>query len=225
VLLSRPTAGRVGNPGPAGYGAVVWSADRGTVLAEGKQAIERATNNVAEYRGLIAGLEEAAKLGATDVAVSMDSKLVVEQMSGRWKVKHPDLAVLHQQATALSTRFDHITYTWIPRAKKQPRRPAGQRGDGRRRRNRGPRRDTEGKRRRHQQLRHPRAGPERVARPPGSCCCATARPSLSVQRRYSGRGNPALTDLGRRQAEGRRTVSRAEGWHRGSHHLAPAARV
>ena len=49
----------------------------------------------------------------------MDSKLVVEQMSGRWKVKHPDLAVLHQQATALSTRFDHITYTWIPRSEEQ----------------------------------------------------------------------------------------------------------
>jgi ribonuclease HI len=79
---------------------VVWSDDHGTVLAEDKQSIGRATNNVAEYRGLIAGLEEAVKLGATDVDVFMDSKLVVEQMSGRWKVKHPDMAPLHQQATA-----------------------------------------------------------------------------------------------------------------------------
>ena len=101
----------------AGYGAVVWTADHDTVLAERKQAIGRATNNVAEYRGLIAGLEEAAKLGASEVEVNMDSKLVVEQMSGRWKVKHPDMAPLHQQATALSTRFDRVTYTWIPRAK------------------------------------------------------------------------------------------------------------
>src|ERR1700741_3303923 len=91
-----------GKPGPAGYGTVVWSADHVTVLAESKQAIGRATNNVAEYRGLIAGLEEAAKLGATEVDVLMDSKLVVEQMSGRWQVKHRDIAPLHQQATALS---------------------------------------------------------------------------------------------------------------------------
>ena len=116
-VIVEADGGSRGNPGPAGYGTVVWSADRGAVLAESKQAIGRATNNVAEYRGLIAGLEEAAKLGATDVDVSMDSKLVVEQMSGRWKVKHPDLGVLHQQATALSTRFDHITYTWISRDK------------------------------------------------------------------------------------------------------------
>src|ERR1700709_246284 len=74
-----------GNPGPAGYGAVVFTEDRATVLAESKQAIGHATNNVAEYRGLIAGLEDAMKLDATEVEVFMDSKLVVEQMSGRWK--------------------------------------------------------------------------------------------------------------------------------------------
>ena len=116
-VIVEADGGSRGNPGPAGYGAVVWTADRNTVLAERKQAIGRATNNVAEYSGLIAGLEEAAKLGASEVDVNMDSKLVVEQMSGRWKVKHPDMAPLHQQATALSTRFERITYTWIPRAK------------------------------------------------------------------------------------------------------------
>ena len=116
-VIVEADGGSRGNPGPAGYGAVVWTADRNTVLAERKQAIGRATNNVAEYSGLIAGLEEAAKLGASEVDVNMDSKLVVEQMSGRWKVKHPDMAPLHQQATALSTRFDRVTYTWIPRAK------------------------------------------------------------------------------------------------------------
>ena len=116
-VIVEADGGSRGNPGPAGYGSVVWSADHETVLAESKQAIGRATNNVAEYRGLIAGLEEAAKLGASEVEVSMDSKLVVEQMSGRWQVKHPDLVALHQQAMALATRFDHISYTWIPRAK------------------------------------------------------------------------------------------------------------
>ena len=115
-VVVEADGGSRGNPGPAGYGSVVWSADRSIVLAESKQAIGRATNNVAEYRGLIAGLEEAAKLQATEVAVSMDSKLVVEQMSGRWKVKHPDLAELHAQARALASRFDRISYTWIPRA-------------------------------------------------------------------------------------------------------------
>jgi broad specificity phosphatase PhoE/ribonuclease HI len=196
-VILEADGGSRGNPGPAGYGTVVWSADHGAVLAESKQAIGHATNNVAEYRGLIAGLEEAAKLGATDVDVLMDSKLVVEQMSGRWKVKHPDIAALHQQAIALSTRFEHITYAWIPRAKNShadrlaneamdaaaeieapaetskesttPSSPAGWTG-------------ARGAPTRFLLLRH-------------------GQTELSVQRRYSGRGNPALTDLGRRQAE------------------------
>ena len=84
--------GSRGNPGPAGYGAVVLD-DAGSVLAERREAIGTATNNVAEYRGLIAGLEAARELGAAEVAVRMDSKLVIEQMSGRWKVKH--LSLIH----------------------------------------------------------------------------------------------------------------------------------
>ena len=130
-VIVEADGGSRGNPGPAGYGSVVWTADRSTVLAESKQAIGHATNNVAEYRGLIAGLEEAAKLKATEVAVSMDSKLVVEQMSGRWKVKHPDLAELNATARALASRFERVSYTWVPRAAELLRRSAGQRGDGR----------------------------------------------------------------------------------------------
>ena len=107
--------GSRGNPGPAGFGCVVWSADHGTLLAEHKQAIGITTNNVAEYRALIAGLEEARRLGADEVAVAADSKLIIEQMSGRWKVKHPDMAELHQQARALASTFDAVTYEWIPR--------------------------------------------------------------------------------------------------------------
>ena len=115
-VIVEADGGSRGNPGPAGYGSVVWTADRSTVLAESKQAIGHATNNVAEYRGLIAGLEEAAKLKATEVAVSMDSKLVVEQMSGRWRVKHPDLAELNATARALAARFERVSYAWVPRA-------------------------------------------------------------------------------------------------------------
>ncbi len=115
-VIVEADGGSRGNPGPAGYGSVVWTADHNAVLAESKQAIGRATNNVAEYRGLIAGLEEAARLGATEVEVYMDSKLVVEQMSGRWQVKHPDLKALMKQAKAVDARFDRISYAWIPRA-------------------------------------------------------------------------------------------------------------
>lgn len=116
-VVIEADGGSRGNPGPAGYGAVVLTADRSTVLAESKGAIGRATNNVAEYRGLIAGLDDAVKMGATEVSVLMDSKLVVEQMSGRWKVKHPDLVELHAQAQALASQFRRITYSWVPRSR------------------------------------------------------------------------------------------------------------
>lgn len=87
-VLIEADGGSRGNPGPAGYGAVVKDAATGEVLAERKAYVGIATNNVAEYSGLIAGLAAAAELGASTVDVRMDSKLVVEQMSGRWKVKH-----------------------------------------------------------------------------------------------------------------------------------------
>ena len=114
-VIVEADGGSRGNPGPAGFGCVVWADDHNTLLAEHGQFIGVTTNNVAEYRGLIAGLEEARRLGAQDVAVRMDSKLVVEQMAGRWKVKHPAMAELHQQARALASTFDHVRFTWIPR--------------------------------------------------------------------------------------------------------------
>ena len=131
-VVIEADGGSRGNPGPAGYGAVVLTADRATVLAESKQAIGRATNNVAEYRGLIAGLDDAVKLGATEVEVFMDSKLVVEQMSGRWKVKHPDLIELHAQArgAGVAVRPDQLRVDSA--GAQQACRSAGQRGDGRR---------------------------------------------------------------------------------------------
>jgi probable phosphoglycerate mutase len=89
-LIVEADGGSRGNPGPAGYGAVVRDAATGSVLADRAAAIGRATNNVAEYEGLIAGLRAAAETDpAADVEVRMDSNLVVEQMSGRWKIKHP----------------------------------------------------------------------------------------------------------------------------------------
>lgn len=200
-VLVEADGGSRGNPGPAGYGSVVWSADRQTVLAESKQAIGVATNNVAEYRGLIAGLEEAARLGASDVAVSMDSKLVVEQMSGRWRVKHPDLIELNRQATALVRGFDRVDFTWIPRAENAhadrlaneamdaaaeiadshdtPAEPAARTAD-------------------------PTPSPGwtgAIGAPTRLLLLRHGQTELSTQRRYSGRGNPALTEVGREQAD------------------------
>jgi broad specificity phosphatase PhoE/ribonuclease HI len=107
--------GSRGNPGPAGYGAVVREAATGEVLLERAEALGVTTNNVAEYSGLIAGLRAAAELGAAHVDVRMDSKLVVEQMSGRWQIKNPGLRPLAAEAAKLVRRFDVVTFDWIPR--------------------------------------------------------------------------------------------------------------
>ena len=86
-VIVEADGGARGNPGPAGYGAVVREAGTGEVLVEKSEAMGVATNNVAEYSGLVAGLQAAADLGAVEVEVRMDSKLVVEQMSGRWQYR------------------------------------------------------------------------------------------------------------------------------------------
>ncbi|MYS16928.1 reverse transcriptase-like protein, partial [Streptomyces sp. SID4982] len=107
--------GSRGNPGPAGYGAAVSDAATGETLAEAAEFIGVATNNVAEYRGLIAGLRAAHALDPeARVAVRMDSKLVVEQMSGRWKIKHPDMKPLATEARSVFPP-GRVTYEWIPR--------------------------------------------------------------------------------------------------------------
>ncbi|WP_406310237.1 bifunctional RNase H/acid phosphatase [Streptomyces sp. NBC_00623] len=115
--------GSRGNPGPAGYGAVVIDPVTGETLAEAAEYIGVATNNVAEYKGLIAGLKAAKALvpdasaeGALQVRVRMDSKLVVEQMSGRWKIKHPDMKPLAAAAAGILPA-SAVTYEWIPREK------------------------------------------------------------------------------------------------------------
>ncbi|MBT2394004.1 bifunctional RNase H/acid phosphatase [Streptomyces sp. ISL-1] len=109
--------GSRGNPGPAGYGAVVLDAKTGEPLAEVAEYIGVATNNVAEYKGLVAGLKAAKALDPeARVRVRMDSKLVVEQMSGRWKIKHPDMKPLAAQAASILPA-SQVTYEWIPREK------------------------------------------------------------------------------------------------------------
>jgi probable phosphoglycerate mutase len=201
-VIVEADGGSRGNPGPAGYGSVVWAADRSTVLAESKQAIGRATNNVAEYRGLIAGLDEAAKLGATEVAVLMDSKLVVEQMSGRWRVKHPDLVQLNATARGLAAQFERISYRWIPRAQNSHAdRLANEAMDAAGMVDQPVRADKSAV----------AARANAAATPPGWTGAHGAatrllllrhgETELSAQRRYAGRGNPALTQLGRRQAD------------------------
>jgi len=114
-VVVEADGGSRGNPGPAGYGAVVLDAESGAVLVERGDYLGTTTNNVAEYNGLLAGLRAAAELGARRVYVRMDSKLVVEQMSGRWQVKNPGMRELAREAAALRAAFDEITFTWIPR--------------------------------------------------------------------------------------------------------------
>jgi ribonuclease H / adenosylcobalamin/alpha-ribazole phosphatase len=114
-VIVEADGGARGNPGPAGYGAVVREAATGEVLLECAEAIGVTTNNVAEYSGLIAGLRAAADLGAVEVEARMDSKLVVEQMSGRWRIKHPGLRPLAAEAATLVRRFDTVRFVWVPR--------------------------------------------------------------------------------------------------------------
>jgi ribonuclease H / adenosylcobalamin/alpha-ribazole phosphatase len=114
-VLIEADGGSRGNPGQAAYGAVLKDADTGEVLAERSEPIGIATNNVAEYRGLIAGLELAGEHAPdAELEVRMDSKLVIEQMAGRWKIKHPDMRPLALQAQRLAP--SRVTWRWIPRA-------------------------------------------------------------------------------------------------------------
>ncbi|MFD3591185.1 bifunctional RNase H/acid phosphatase [Nocardia sp. NPDC058640] len=214
-VIVEADGGSRGNPGPAGYGAVVFADDHVRVLAERKEYIGVATNNVAEYRGLIAGLAASAELGARVVAVRMDSKLVVEQMSGRWKIKHPSMIPLAEQARALVAGFDAVSFEWIPRAENSHAdRLANEAMD-----------DGEITGTVREAVTAGYAPGDEVAVPTSSTATksvatnqvspgwtgAVGKPTrllllrhgqtaLSVEGRYSGRGNPPLTELGREQA-------------------------
>ena len=202
-VIVEADGGSRGNPGPAGYGTVVKDAQTGEVLAERKAGLGVVTNNVAEYSGLIAGLRAAAGLGASTVDVRMDSKLAVEQMSGRWKIKHPALMPLAEEAREIAKTFDRVRYEWIPREQNSHAdRLANEAMDS--------------------QANPGAAGPTQSAEPaeakvkqdktsPTSWTGAKGTPTrmlllrhgqtaMSAERRYSGRGDIALTELGAQQA-------------------------
>ena len=114
-LVVETDGGSRGNPGPAGYGAVVRDADTGEVLAERADYLGVTSNNVAEYSGLIAGLTAARQLDpGASIEVRMDSRLVVEQMSGTWQIKHADMRRLAQEART-AAGDSRVTFTWVPR--------------------------------------------------------------------------------------------------------------
>jgi ribonuclease HI len=107
--------GARGNPGPAAAAAVVSPPD-GNVLDEAAVTLGTTTNNVAEYRGLLLGLERARALGATEVEVVNDAELIARQVNGIYKVKHPDMRPLHAAALEALGAFDRWTVRTVPRA-------------------------------------------------------------------------------------------------------------
>jgi probable phosphoglycerate mutase len=191
-VIIEADGGSRGNPGPAGYGAVVRDADTGELLAEASGGLGTTTNNVAEYAGLIAGLRAAAKEGAQFVEARLDSKLVVEQMSGRWQVKQPHLRPLASEAAELARQLVDVRYTWVPRARNaHADRLANEAMDL------------------QAGITTQRAAAQTA--PPSHWTGATGSPTRllllrhgqtehSAQRRYSGRGDLPLTELGQRQA-------------------------
>jgi ribonuclease HI/catechol 2,3-dioxygenase-like lactoylglutathione lyase family enzyme len=106
--------GSRGNPGPAAFGYVLETDDGGVLAAHG-EAIGRATNNVAEYRGLLAGMSKAAELGVDELEVVSDSELLVKQMRGEYRVKNATLRELQEEAADLERKFARVRYTAVRR--------------------------------------------------------------------------------------------------------------
>jgi len=196
ALIVQADGGSRGNPGPAAYGCVVSDAENGEVLVERAEAIGVASNNVAEYRGVIAGLQEAHRIDPdARIDVRLDSKLIVEQMSGRWKIKHPDMRELALQARDVHD-MSSITWRWVPRAQNAHAdrllndvlddKPVG---------TTAPVPPPDPKRR-------PLMGPP-IGEPTTLFLLRHGETPLTVERRFSGRGGAdvGLTDGGRRQVE------------------------
>ena len=220
-LVVEADGGSRGNPGPAGYGAVVRDAVTGEVLAERAAGIGRATNNVAEYGGLIAGLQAALDLDPAEVEVRMDSKLVVEQMSGRWQVKHPSMKPLAAQAMSLVKRLPRVRFSWIPRLENshadrlanEAMDAAARGGVWRPGGDSGPEDEADVWLAEHDPgvpgsgEGASRSAPNRLsgwmdpAEPPTTTLLLRhGQTVLSVDKRFSGIGDPALTDVGQAQA-------------------------
>jgi ribonuclease H / adenosylcobalamin/alpha-ribazole phosphatase len=208
-LIVEADGGSRGNPGPAGYGAVVRDASSGEVLAERYESLGATTNNVAEYRGLIAGLETAADLApGADVQVRMDSKLVVEQMSGRWQIKHPAMQPLASRASAAARRLGRVSYEWVPRAENAHADRLANLAMDEAKNDGGPgqgRSPTEGSSPESQGPRPaPRPGPGWTAahsQPTTTVLLRHGETPLSAERRFAGRGDIPLTETGRLQAK------------------------
>jgi len=194
-LIVEADGGSRGNPGPAGYGALVRDAGTMEVLATESEFLGIATNNVAEYSGLIAGLRAAARIDPhASVLVRMDSRLVVEQMSGRWKIKHPDMKPLALAAGEAARGFAAVSYEWVPRERnKDADRLANEAMDAAER--------TGGAR-----SPHVRARPAEVAPPPApgghSASSSAARPNTQA-----GGVQPAGASLGWGPAQGQATIT------------------
>jgi len=114
-LVVHVDGGSRGNPGPAAAAAVLSTSD-GEVVDEAARTLGSTTNNVAEYRGLLLGLERAAALGATEVEVINDSELIAHQVTGRYKVKHADMKPLHAEALRALGGFERWSIRPVPRA-------------------------------------------------------------------------------------------------------------
>ncbi|MEZ4180538.1 MAG: ribonuclease HI family protein [Candidatus Doudnabacteria bacterium] len=114
VLIINTDGGSRGNPGPAGIGFVISDHDKQLLLEQGK-FIGVATNNVAEYKALIAALQSAIKLGGTSLQILMDSELIVKQMKGEYRVKDPNLKELFLEVQTLLKEFDDYSFTHVLR--------------------------------------------------------------------------------------------------------------
>ncbi len=213
-FIVEADGGSRGNPGPAGYGAVVRDASTHEVLVERAESLGVATNNFAEYHGLLAGLRAARELDPHAwVEARLDSRLVVEQMSGRWQVKHPDLRPLVREAASVAASFGpgHVTYQWVPREQnKHADRLANEAMDAAGSRAAGnPRRPTSSR------PAAPAAPAAQVATQAGNRIVGwmpttTATTLLVVrhgvtaftlEKRFSGTGDPPLVEQGRLQAK------------------------
>ncbi|WIM97938.1 bifunctional RNase H/acid phosphatase [Actinoplanes oblitus] len=190
-VVVEADGGSRGNPGPAGYGAVVKDAATGEVLLERFAALGTTTNNVAEYSGLIAGLRAAAELNATRVEVRMDSKLVVEQMSGRWQIKNPGLRPLAAEAAGLVATFESVTFGWIPRERNKDADALANRAmDG----------ETESAPQRPEAPAAKSWAPPSLENATRLILVRHGATAMTAQGRYSGRGDVPLTDEGEAQA-------------------------
>lgn len=113
-LISYTDGGARGNPGPAGIGVVLQNKD-GETIGEWSEFLGIATNNQAEYKALLLALKQAVALGAIELECRLDSELVVKQLKGEYKVKHPDLKPLFEQAKSLISQIKNVSFKHIPR--------------------------------------------------------------------------------------------------------------